>query len=282
MSKPEDTPEAAEATTAVEEQYTKDVQISVDSVVTAYKTAKAAQESATKANNKSTYAYIVLGKALLNCRMVLRSGFKDHITESKTGISDKQVRRYMRFVSCPTTYDDLKKAPNSEDDVKLKVHPYIDKIKEHYLTTLKNQSMNKIDRMKKLETYADFKAVCKGKDEKYDEMIKEQKAKKEKTDKDALADVTKSYIDDGLSKDEIDQFRASSDYAIKEIIKTRKENKELEGRIDTDSDALYDQKQRLEIIEEALKRLQPQYPKLKETLEEVEQEKSQKQQEKAA
>jgi hypothetical protein len=250
----------------VEDQYKKDVQISVNSVMDAYKTAKTAATTARTAHNKSTYAYIVLGKALLNCRMVLRSGFKDHITEPKTGISDKQVRRYMRFVACPTTYDDLAKKPNAEDDVNLKVHPYIDKIKEHYLDTLNDQSMNKIDRMKKLDTYADFKAVCKGNDDKYDAMLKKQTADKKAADEKEVASITEGYIKDGLSEKEIERFRSGGGDAINEIIKIRKENKELGDRIEEDSDTLYDYEQRLKVFEETLKKLQDEYPDMQKLL----------------
>jgi hypothetical protein len=152
--------------------FEKDIQPSINEVMEAYKNASSAE-------NKTTYSYILLGKALLNCRKVLKSAFKDNITEAKTGIPDKQVRRYMRFVACPSCYDDLAKKPNSADGTKLKIDSNIDGIKEKDINKLKDQSMNKITKMKELfykkpdadkdeikQAKADFNEVMQGADTK--------------------------------------------------------------------------------------------------------------------
>jgi hypothetical protein len=222
--------------------FEKEMQPSIDAVMDAYKKATAAED-------KTTYTYILLGKALLNCRMVLRSGFKDHINLVKTGIPDKQVKRYMKLVACPSCYDDLSKKPNSNDNTKLKIDSNINGINDKDITTLNEQSMNKLVRMKEIfyivpkddnkdkikQAKADFEKVMKGDDTKYAEIIKKQKDAKEAADKaakDKAEELLKAeYLETGLTKEEYELYKAGGDKALEKIQKVKNNEKWLKNQV---------------------------------------------------
>ena len=224
-------------TEQIQKAFEKDMQPSIDAVMQAYKTAS-------ENENKTTYSYILLGKALLNCRKVLGSAFKDHITFELTGIPDKQVKRYMRFIACPSCYEYLSKKPNSTDQKKLKVDTYIDGIKEDDLKTLKEPSMNKLARMKEMfyikpdakkdkvkleeeikQAKDDFEKVIKGDDTKYDETIKKEKDDKEAADKKVKAknekELKAEFLKTGLTKEEYELYKAGGDPALEKIQKVK-------------------------------------------------------------
>jgi len=218
------------------------MQPSIDAVMEAYKTA-------TSAESKTTYSYILLGKALINCRKVLRSGFKDHITVEKTGIPDKQVKRYMRLVACPSCYDDLSKKPNSEDNKNLKIDSNIEGIKESDLETLNEPSMNKLAKMKETfykkpdddkdeikQAKDNFEEVMKGDDTKYDDILKKQKEEREaiiKKEKDKKeADLKKEYLKTGMTKEEYETYKAGGDKALEKYQKAKDNAKWLKNQVD--------------------------------------------------
>jgi len=260
--------------------FKKDSQPSIDAVLEAYKTVVTSE-------NNTTWSYICLGKALLDCRRVLMSGFKDHITVEKTEIEDKQVRRYMRLVACPSCYEDLSKPPNKNDGTKLKIDSNIETIKEEDIGTLKNPSMNKISRMKEMfylepndknkkevgQVKKDFREVIEGDDTKYDDKIKKQKeekeavAKKEKETEEKR--LKKEFLGAGMTVGEYEKFKLGGNDTLKEIIAFKKEKKEMEDEIKNKNDDLERYAQELKTHKDLLAKIEKEYPNIKELLKKV-------------
>lgn len=224
-------------------------------------------KDANSAYNKSLYAYILLGKALLRARQICGANLYGEIKESM--VPKKQIQRYVRLVADENDeacLDALSKAPATTDKEILKVDPKIDGIKESDLDTLIDPSQKKLALMKELDA-PEFDRVMSGHDMDYDNLVEKKKSEREREAKaekiKVEAKLKKEFLNTGMTTEDYDTYKAGGVGAVEKYMEALAETEKLKKAIEEKDQKLTTLRIEIKTKNKKLKELQPPVKKAK-------------------